>query len=171
VTSDPGTNKRVGAVEGSMTDAAVVDAPSTRPARASGFRRLIWVAFVVGLVALGIGLALVTIDALVAGDWWLAREPWIGFGLTAIVVGLALLGVFGAALVLLEPVGRWRLLALPPAIVVGFWWMVIGIGLPTTGLGGPERDPRTILYTLPDVLIVLVVATLAMASPLLKRRR
>ena len=154
-----------------MTDAGSVESPLVHPESRRGRAHALWLGLGAGLIALGAGLALVVVDAIVAGDWWLARQPWIGLGLTALVIGLGLSAIFGAALVILEPLGRWRLLAVPPALVVGFWWIVIGIGVPTTGLGGPERDPRTILYSLPGVLIVMVVATLAIALPLLTRRR
>jgi hypothetical protein len=40
------------------------------------------------------------------------------------------------------------------------------VGLPTTGPGGPERDVATMLYSLPEMLLVLVLATLLISSPL-----
>src|ERR1700686_614725 len=100
----------------------------------------------IGLLALLAGAVLAGGSALIAGDWWLARQPWIGVGLTLLVVGLAMTAVFGIVLDLVEPVGRLRLLAVPLALVVGFFWaMWLVIGLPTTGFGGPELDVRTII--------------------------
>ena len=96
--------------------------------------------------------------------------PWIGIGMTLIVAGLAGGAGFGLLLDVVEPIGWWRLLALPPAIVVGgFWAFVLVVGLPTTG--GPDFDVATILYTLPLVMAVLVVATVALALPAVVGRR
>jgi len=124
-----------------------------------------------GLIALLAGAIAVGGSALVAGDWWLARQPWIGIGLTLIVVGLALTAVFAMVLVAIEPLGWLRLLAVPPALLVallwGFWLLV---GLPTTGRGGPERDIGTMLYSLPEMLVLAIVATLLIASPLVVAR-
>ena len=128
----------------------------------------------VGRVGLGVGLAALVAgalvaggSALVAGDWWLAREPWIGIGLTLLVVGLALTALFGVVLDVIEPVGWIRLLALPPALVVGLLWADwLLIGLSTTGFGGPERDVRNILYSVPYMLVIVVAATLLICLPL-----
>ena len=123
-----------------------------------------------GLIALLVGVIAVGGSALAAGDWWLARQPWIGIGLTLIVISLALTAVFAVVLVAIEPLGWLRLLAVPPALLVallwGFWLLV---GLPTTG-GGPERDIGTMLYSLPEMLVLAIVATLLIASPLLVAR-
>jgi hypothetical protein len=125
-----------------------------------------------GLIALLVGALAVGGSALAAGDWWLAQQPWIGIGLTLTVVGLALTAVFAVVLVAVEPVGWLRLLAVPPALLVallwGFWLVV---GLPSTGRGtGPERDIGTMLYSLPEMLVLAIVATLLIASPLVVAR-
>ncbi|MGZ8527768.1 MAG: hypothetical protein ACXWWR_03155 [Candidatus Limnocylindrales bacterium] len=121
-----------------------------------------------GLVSLALGVLLAVGSALIAGDWWLAREPWMGFGLTLLVIGLAATAVFGLLLDAVEPLGWLRLLALPPAIVVAFLWSIwLVFGVPTTGPGpGPERDIRTILYSLPEMLVVVSIATLLIPLPL-----
>ena len=76
--------------------------------------------------------------------------------------GLAGTAAFGLLLVVVEPLGWWRLAALPPALLVGgFWAFVLIVGLPTTG--GTDFDVPTILYSLPSALMVLLVATLAIA--------
>ena len=122
-----------------------------------------------GLIALSVGAIAVGGSALVAGDWWLARQPWIGIGLTLIVVGLALTAAFAVALVAIEPLGWLRLLAVPPALFVALLWgFVLLVGFPTNG--GPDRDIATILYSLPELLVITVVATLLIASPLVVSR-
>lgn len=124
-----------------------------------------------GLLSLVGGIIGVGVAA-VAGDWWLARQPWINIGLTLLVVGLAMTAVFALLLDAVEPVGWLRILAVPPALVVGsFWAFMLVIGLPTTGPpGGPERDVRTMLYSLPEVLTILLVATLFIGLPLVVSR-
>jgi hypothetical protein len=124
------------------------------------------IGLVVGLAALVMGGIAAGGAALAAGDWWLARQPWIDIGLTLLVIGLAVTAVFALVLVVVEPLGRLRLLAVPPALIVGaFWAMWLVVGLPTTGPGGPERDVRTILYSVPEALLGMVVATLLIALP------
>jgi hypothetical protein len=129
-------------------------------------RSIARVGLAVGLLALiGGGLATGG-SALLAGDWWVARQPLIGIGLTLLVIGLALTAVFALLLDAIEPLGRLRLLALPPALIVGLMWAFwVVVGMPTTG-GGPERDIRTMLYSLPEMLLIALGATLLIALPL-----
>jgi hypothetical protein len=138
----------------------------------SALRSIGRIGLVAGLIALLVGVIVVSVSALAAGDWWLARQPWIGIGLTLIVIGLALTAVFAVVLVALEPVGWLRLLAVPPALLVallwGFWLLV---GLPSGGRGaGPERDIGTMLYSLPEMLVLAIVVTLLIPSPLVVSR-
>jgi hypothetical protein len=122
-----------------------------------------------GLVALLAGAVVVGGSALAAGDWWLARQPWIEIGLTLIVLGLALTAISAVVLVVLEPIGWLRLLAVPPALFVALLWgFVLFVGFPTSG--GPDRDIATILYSLPELLVITVLATLLIASPLVVAR-
>lgn len=126
-----------------------------------------------GLLALVGGIVGVGAASVAAGDWWLARQPWIDIGLTLLVVGLATTALFALLLDVVEPVGWLRLLAEAPALVVGsFWAFMVVVGLPTTGPppGGPERDVRTVLYSLPEALLILLVATLLIGLPLLLAR-
>ena len=126
--------------------------------------RISWAGLAVSGVAAGLGLTLAVGSTLVAGDWDLARQPWIGTGMTLIVLGLAGGACFGLLLDVVEPLGWWRLLVVPPALlVVGFWAFVLVFGVP--GSGGPELDVATVLYTLPTVMMVLVFATVALALP------
>lgn len=124
-----------------------------------------------GLSALALGLAFAGGSALIAGDWWLAREPWIGIGLNLIVVGLAATGVFALILDAVEPIGWLRLLAVPPALsVAAMWVFYLTFGLATTGFGGPEHDIRTIIYSVPTTLVLFIALTLLTALPLLIAR-
>jgi hypothetical protein len=124
-----------------------------------------------GLLSTAVGLLLAVGSAVAAGDWWLARQPWIGVGLTLTVVGLAATAAFAALLDIIEPLGWARLLAVPPALFIAvFWAFILVVGLPTTGFGGPARDVGTVLYSLPQLLVVVVVATLLIGLPLAIRR-
>ncbi len=88
-------------------------------------------------------------------------------GLSSLVVGLALTAAFALLLDAIEPIGRLRLLAIPPTIVAGlFWAFWLVVGAPTTGPGGPERDIGTILYSSPEMLLMVLVATLLIVLPL-----
>jgi hypothetical protein len=137
--------------------------------RRSALRSIGWIGLGLGLIALLVGVIAVGGSALAAGDWWLARQPWIGIGLTLIVVGLAVTAVFAVVVVAIEPVGWLRLLAVPPALFVALLWgFVLFVGFPTTG--GPDRDIATILYSLPEMLVLAIVATLLIASPLVVAR-
>jgi hypothetical protein len=137
-------------------------------------RGLAWVALAVALVTLAAGFALALWSAfVVAGSWWLAPTPWIDWGLTLIVAGLVTTAASSVALVVFEPVGRWRLLAVPPGVVLAFAALLWAMGLPTSG--GPEHDARTILYSVPEWLAIVTVATLLLLAPLaalpVRRRR
>jgi hypothetical protein len=125
----------------------------------------------IGLVMLAVGGLMVAAAAVMAGDWWLARQPWIGLGLDLLVLGLALTAAFGVLSAVVEPIGWLRLLAAPPALFVGLlWWAALVFGLPTTARGGSVHDIGTILYTLPYVIAIAVVATLLILLPLLIAR-
>lgn len=130
-------------------------------------RRISWVGLAAGLLALAAGLALSIGSAIAAGDWWLAPQPWIGLGMGLLTLGLAATAVFAIALDVLEPIGLWRLIAVPPAFLVGaFWAYMTLLGVPTTGSGGPAREVATLLYSLPEWLVGLVVLTLLLVLPL-----
>jgi hypothetical protein len=132
--------------------------------------RIGWAGLAIFAASLAIGLVLAVGSAIPAGDWDLARQPWIGIGMTLIVVGLAGTAGFAVLLDVIEPIGWWRLLAVPPALLVGgFWAFVMIFGLPTSG--GPDFDVATILYTLPMMMGVLVIATVALAAPAVVGRR
>ncbi len=122
-----------------------------------------------GLLALVVGIASVGGSAAIAGDWWLARQPWIGIGLGLLVAGLAITAVSALLLDAVEPVGWLRLLAVPPAVIVAaFWGFMLFVGLPMTGrpASGPDHDVATTLYSVPEMLVILLAATLLLALPL-----
>jgi hypothetical protein len=120
-----------------------------------------------GLLLTGVGAVLIAGAAVIAGDWWLAREPWIGIGLTSLVVGLATTAVAGLLLSVIEPIGMVRLLSIPPALIAAFLWVAIYL-VPLSGAccQQPERDIRTLLYSQPEALAILGVATAAILLPL-----
>lgn len=121
-----------------------------------------------GLAALTLGIAFAGGSAVVAGDWWLAREPWIGIGLNLIVLGLALTAVFVLLLDVVEPLGWLRLIAVPPGLLLtAMWAYYLLFGLPTTGFGGPEHNIGTIIYSVPTVLVLFTALTLLVTLPLL----
>ncbi len=127
--------------------------------------------FAAGLLAIASGLLAAGGAAIAAGDWWLAQQPWIGLGLGLLVIGLAMTALFGLLLDAVEPLGWLRLLAVPPAlVVVSFLAFMLIVGLPTTGRGGPDFDVSASLYSVPDMLLVLLVATLLIALPLAAAR-
>jgi len=131
-----------------------------------------------GLVALLGGIIFAGGSALAAGDWWLAREPWIGLGLGLLTVGLVITGVSALYLDAVAPIGRLRLLAVPHALFVAALWLLVlllAAGVGTTGAfvpGAPQGqfDVGVALYSEPRYLIALVLGTLAVGSPLLIAR-
>jgi hypothetical protein len=118
---------------------------------------------IASLAILGIGLAFAIGSAVIAGDWWLAQRPWIEIGMRLSALGLLASALFGGLRVSVEPVGWWRLAAIPSAIVVAsFWLFAFTIGLPTTG--GTETDVVVILYSIPQLFAILVLATVEIAA-------
>ncbi len=133
-----------------------------------------WVGLVLGLATLGVGVLLVAGSALIAGDWWLARQPWIGLGLKLVIVGLVATAIFAVVRVVVEPIGWLRLLAVPPAAVAALgWFYLFAVGplvLTRVGAPRPEPDPIAILYTLPELLVIAILVTLLIPLPLLIAR-
>lgn len=137
-----------------------------------GLRVLGRVVLGLGLLLAGAGIALTAGAAIVAGDWFLAREPWVGIGMTLLVIGLAIIGLVGLLLDVIEPIGRVRLLAVPAAALAVVAWFTSSFA----GLGGaccdqPDRDIRTLLYSQPQQLVLLILATNAILLPLAIARR
>ena len=88
-------------------------------------RQVGWVGLAVfGTVGVA-GLVLSVASAVAAGDSDLAPMPWIGIGMTLLVAGLAGGACFAVLLDVVEPIGWWRLLAIPPALVIGGFWAFV----------------------------------------------
>ena len=109
--------------------------------------RLRWVGragLALGLLTLVLGVIATVGSAILAGDWWLARQPWIGIGLALLVAGLAMTGACALLLDAIEPIGWLRLLAVPPALLIGgFWAYWLAVGLPTTSPCSTRLDSRS----------------------------
>jgi hypothetical protein len=136
------------------------------------FRQLSRVGLWVSLGLLGGGLTTVAASAAVAGDWWLAQQPLIGLGLNLLVLGLATTAVLSVVRVVIEPLGRWRLISVVPAVLTWlFWLFVLAIGYPTTGRCDPcpRADVQTLLYSFPALMLLAVVVTLLIPLPLFVR--
>lgn len=135
-------------------------------------KRLRWigkVGLLIGLAMLGLGALLVIGAAAVAGDWWLAPQPWIGLGLDLLIVGLVATAIFAVLRVVVEPIGWLRLLAVPPALLVAtMWWFLLAVGLPTTARvpPGARVEVATLLYTVPALILLAALSTLLIALPL-----
>jgi hypothetical protein len=131
-------------------------------------RRIGWLGLTVGLLALGAGVLLAGGSAVVAGDWWLAPMPWLDLGMRSLVIGMALTSVFAILLVVIEPVGWLRLISVPPVLfLIVMWWVLTAIGF---SFRGDPPDLLTGLYSMPDLLVLAVIATLLVALPLLIAR-
>jgi hypothetical protein len=125
------------------------------------------------LLALAAGLAIMGAGTLVWGDWDLIRLPWGDLGMALITIGLGGSLLFLEAEDLVEPVGRWRLLALPGIVVGGLVWAFLAlIGLLMGGAccGQPVLNLVTALYSAPQAILVLVAAVTVTALPLVVTR-
>lgn len=131
--------------------------------------RIAAVGFLLALVA---GLAIMLAGTLVTGDWYALQLPWSDIGMTLITIGLAGSAVFVAIENLVEPIGRWRLLAVPGVVAAGFlWFVLIVFGLGATGRGPRSAEPvSTLLYSAPQFITVLVGALVLTGLPLLIAR-
>jgi len=135
-------------------------------------RRIAKWGLIVSLAILALGLAIAVRSAVVDGGWWLAQRPWMEVGMRLTTLGLVASGLFAGLRLSVEPVGLWRLAALPSAVlVVSFWLFAFTVGLPTSGpVTGDDTDAVVILYTVPEMMVILVIATLQIAAiPLVAR--
>jgi hypothetical protein len=115
------------------------------------------------------GIAIMFVGAQIAGDWYALQLPWSEIGMILITIGLGGSAIFVALEDLIEPIGRWRLLAIP-GIAVGawFWFILLVFGLASTGRGPRTESPAfTLLYSAPQYIAILSVAVAASALPLL----
>jgi hypothetical protein len=125
------------------------------------------------LIALATGLAIMLVGTLENGDWYALRLPWSDIGMWLITIGLGGALVFLAAENVVEPVGRWRWLALPGAFVGAWFWIILAFVGP--GMGGaccdqPTIDLRTTLYSAPQYIVILGAAVALTGLPLLLAR-
>ena len=124
----------------------------------------------IGSVAVFVtGLAIMLVGGQVAGDWYALQLPRSDIGMILITIGLAGAGIFVALEDLIEPIGRWRLLAIP-GIAVGawFWFVLLVFGLASAGRGPQTQSPvSTLLYSAPQYIAILAIAVAASALPLL----
>jgi hypothetical protein len=125
------------------------------------------------LIALAIGLAIMLGGTLLTGDWYALKLPWSDVGMWLITIGLGGTLVFVAAENVVEPVGRWRLLALPGAAIGAWFWFilaVVGLGMGGACCDQPTIDIRTSLYSAPQYIAVLAAAVVLTALPILLAR-
>jgi len=115
------------------------------------------------------GLAIMLVGGQLAGDWYALQLPWSDIGMILITIGLGGSAIFVALEDLVEPIGRWRLLAIP-GIAAGawFWFILLVFGLGSTGRGPRSESPVfTLLYSAPQYIAILAIAVAASALPLL----
>jgi hypothetical protein len=131
-------------------------------------RQVVRVAFAVAVAVTALGLVLAGASALAAGDWYTARQPWIGLGIAAFTWGLAATDVMALALVIVEPAGWWRLLAVLPASYLAFYWTLYLLwGVPTTApVNGPEHDMGAIFYSSPRTMGLFIGLTVLLTLPI-----
>jgi hypothetical protein len=125
------------------------------------------------VIALATGLAIMLGGTLLTGDWYALELPWSDIGMWLITIGLGGALVFVTAENVVEPVGRWRWLALPGAAIgVWFWFILAVAGLGTGGAccDQPTIDIRTSLYSAPQYIATLGAAVALTALPLLLAR-
>lgn len=143
----------------------------------NAIRRVGRAALSLSAIVLSLGMLILLGSALVAGGWWEVREPLASDAMAITIAGLVMMEVTGTFEVVVEPVGRLRLLAVPPiAVVVFVWWAIAVAGAgPVTGTppapGQPYVPPTydliTILHNRQDYLVLLTLATVAIPAPLI----
>jgi hypothetical protein len=118
------------------------------------------------------GLAIMLVGGQLAGDWYALQLPWSDIGMILITIGLGGSAIFVALEDLIEPIGRWRLLAIPGiAIGAWFWFILLVFGQASTGRGPRTESPVfTLLYSAPQYIAILAIAVAASALPLLIAR-
>jgi hypothetical protein len=125
------------------------------------------------LLALAAGLAIMAAGTLVTGDWYALRLPWSDIGMWLITIGLGGALLLVAAENIVEPVGRWRLLALPGVLIGAWFWFILaffGLGMGGACCDQPTIDLKTTLYSAPQYIAVLVAALALTGLPLLLAR-
>jgi hypothetical protein len=126
-------------------------------------RRIGRLGLAASLAVLAVGLVTAIGSAVAGGGWMEAAMPWVEVGMRLSTIGLLAGAAFGGLRVAVEPIGWWRLLAIPSgAVLATFWLLAFVVGLPTAN--GPEADVAVVLYSLPSLFAVVVAATLVTAA-------
>lgn len=136
----------------------------------TGITRGIRLFYLASLAVLALGATLTLAAAVAGGDWYLAPEPWIDYGPNITVIGLVASAVAALALLAVAPIGRLRLVAVPPLLVAALVWLSLvfaGSGAPNAGM----PSPATALYSNPSAFALVVLATILVGSPLLAQAR
>lgn len=137
-------------------------------------RPLARVAAIAALAVLAAGLLILGVGSVIAGDLYALTLPWSGWGIDLTVAGLALTAITLGARVIVEPLGWWRLLAVPPTIVVTLTWAYLGLIGPSVAGAPcyppecvvPSPDVGTALYSIPEYAAWLLAWTLLIGLPL-----
>ena len=136
----------------------------------SAARKVTRLALAGAAIGFSAGLSVMLVASIAYGDWYLIRLPWADLGMGLIVVGLAAAGVAATAMVILEPIGWSRLLALPGVLVTTFMWFVLwATQFGHSGACCVPPTPSTIatyLYSSPSTILVLVASTAAILLPI-----
>jgi hypothetical protein len=113
------------------------------------------------------GLAIMLVGAQLAGDWYALQLPWSDIGMILITIGLGGSAIFVAIATVVEPLGRWRLLAIPGlAICAWVWFILLVFGIASTGRGPQTPSPVwTLLYSAPQTIAILGLGVIAAALP------
>jgi hypothetical protein len=118
-------------------------------------RRALFAAFLGAAGLLVGGFVLVVGSAAAAGDWWLARQPWIGLGLDLLVTGLAGVHLAGPPLILggITPSPRRG------AVAYGLLIAVVALLLAMTRIGpAMALELLVVVFLIGLAWVVVVVA-------------
>lgn len=133
-------------------------------------RAVAGVAAIGSLAVLGAGLLLLGVGSAIAGDLYALTLPWSGWGIDLVAAGLALTAITLGARVIVEPLGWWRLVALPPALATAFLWAIllfVGLGTGGSCCTQPSNPGvGTWLYSSPETAACLIISTLLIGLPL-----
>jgi hypothetical protein len=137
-------------------------------------RRWPRIGLALGLAAIAAGLVELAVAGLAYGDWYLIRVPWVDVGLGLYIVGLLLAGVAATWLVIVEPLGWWRLAALPGIVLTALEWVVLqvfGLGVSGACCGpAPASSLVTWFYSAPVLIPLLGGSTALILLPLALQR-
>ena len=114
------------------------------------------------------GVVVMLVATVVFGDWSLIRRPWSDAGLSLITFGLAAAFLFSIVRLIVGPIGRLTILAVPGIALTGCLW-IAALYMPLSGAccEGPSYplDPGTMLYSLPILIPALAASTALIGAP------